>query len=82
LHPQRRVRLGPCIDVECETHGENDAAFDARFVPVNPLLLLRRAQTNPNERRLEPIDFIHYFDFLILREIAVSAARDFDVRIQ
>jgi len=45
-------------------------------------LLLRRAKTNPDERRFEPIDFIHYVDFLLLREIAMPAARDFDLRIQ
>ena len=76
LHPKWRVPFQAAIHVEGKTDCEKDAALDFRFVPIDPILLFRRAQPDPDEIGREPIDFGYDFRFLVGREVAVARAHD------
>ena len=49
LHPAWGIGPQPGIHVEGLTHREQHPVFEQRFDPGNPALLLRGAQTHPNE---------------------------------
>ena len=76
LHPKRRIPFQAAIHVEGKTDCEKNAALDFRLVPIDPILLFRRAQPDPDEIGREPIDFGYDFRFLVRREIAVARAYD------
>jgi len=81
LHPERRIRFRAGIHVEREPDREQDASLDLRFISEDPILLLRRAEPNPNEIRREAIDFLQDLRLVFWFEITVARADDFEVRI-
>ena len=58
LHPRGSVGFHAGVDVEGEADGENHAAMNQMLVALYPSLLLRRAETDPNEIGRKSVDFI------------------------
>jgi len=73
LHPGRRIRLGPRINVESKADGQDDATRYLVSVPLDPSLLLRCPQSDPNKIRGEPPDFLQNLGFLFRSEVSIAA---------
>lgn len=81
LHPRGSIWFGAGVDIKSESHGKNHATPDQCFVPMNPILLFRGAEADPDEIGGEAIDFVHDGRFVGRFEVAVASADDFEVGV-
>src|SRR2546426_9130432 len=74
LHPKGRVGFHAGIDVKRESDRQDYAAAEQMLVLLDPRLLLRRAESNPNEIRRKPLEVGHEFRLRVTFEEAVRVA--------